>query len=97
MALTSYTAAKKNFVLPHELWPWGYSCLSTQMKEFVDKKLTKAMDNDDKLRMIRCEGKWPEYPIAIKEIARKHDLPVPWHTLPGLRDRWDRYRLGRGD
>jgi hypothetical protein len=67
------------------------------MQEFVDKKLIAAMDNDDKLRLIRAEGKWPEYPTAIQEIAKKHNLDVPWHTLPGPRERWDRYRLTRAD
>ena len=96
LLLTSFAAARKNFALPHELWPWGYHCLSHPMQEFVDKKLTKVMDSDDSGRLIRAEGRWPDYPLAIKEIANKHNLPVPWHTLPGLRERWDRYRLPSG-
>jgi hypothetical protein len=94
VAVTSFVKEKKNFTLPNELWPWGYSCLSTQMKDFVDKKLMPALDNDDKLRLILSEGKWPDYPVAVQEISKKHNMRAPWHTLPGPRDRWERYRLG---
>jgi hypothetical protein len=97
VAIANYSSGKKFFILPHELWAWGHSCLSRQMQEFVEDKLNKAMDNDDKLRLIRAEGKWPDFPTAIQEIAQKHNLPVPWHTLPGNRERWDRYRLARAD
>jgi hypothetical protein len=85
-------AASRNVTLPHEYLAWGHACLSPGMQDFVDKKLTKVMDNDDKLRLISAERKWPMYPLAIQEIAAKHNLPVPWQTLPGTRERWENYR-----
>ena len=39
-----------------------------------------------------AEGKWPDYPNTIQELARRHQLEVPWHTLPGQRKNWDNYR-----
>jgi hypothetical protein len=92
ITVTSFLANRKSITLPHELWPWGYTCLSPVMKEFVDKKLIKVLDSDEKLRLISAEGKWPDYPVAIQETARHHNLPVPWQTLPGTRERWANYR-----
>jgi hypothetical protein len=92
--LSKYISGKKGLILPHELWAWGQVCLSPQMKEFVDKKLLKELDRDELQRLLHdVEGKWPDYPLAIQELARKYHLQVPWHTLPGTRERWDNYRL----
>jgi hypothetical protein len=86
-------AGKKNAnPFAFELWAWGRSCLSPPMQEFVDRKLFKALDIDEKYRFTTAEGKWPDYPDAIQELARKHNLQVPWQTLPGARERWDNYR-----
>jgi len=95
IAVSNFTSGKNNFILPNELWPWGYACLSAPMKEFLDKKLN--LNDDDKKFLKIAEGKWPEYPLAIQEIARKYNLQPPWHALPGSRERWDNYRLNRMD
>ena len=92
IAVSSFAAAKKNVVLPHELWPTSKSGLSAPMQSFVDNKLRKVLADDEKARLGNAEGKWPDYPNAIQDLARKHDLQVPWHTLPGARERWDSYR-----
>ncbi len=92
IAVTTFASNRKSITLPHELWPWGHSSLSPGMKEFVDKKLVKVLDNDEKLRLISAEGKWPDYPVTIEETARRHHLTVPWQTLPGTRERWANYR-----
>ncbi len=90
-AVATFTATKKKFVLPQELWPWSRAGLSKPMQEFVDK-LQAVMSDAEKQRLEAAEGKWPAYPLAIKEIAAAHRLEVPWHTLPGARRTWDRYR-----
>jgi hypothetical protein len=94
VALATF-AKERKMVLPHELWPWGYACLSPPMQEFVAKKLVTALDATESLRLLHSDGKWPEYPLAIQELARRHNLQVPWQTLPGSRERWDNYRIGR--
>lgn len=93
---------KKNVELPYEIWASGYKHLSPPMKEFVDKKLKPLLDGDEKLRLAHNEGRWPAYPLAIQELAKKHQQRVPWLTLPELprfandpRFRWDNYRVQR--
>src|SRR4051812_3344620 len=61
------------------------------MQEFVDR-LFKMLDIDEKYGLTSAEGHWPEYPTTIQELANKYNLPVPWLTLPGPRERWDNYR-----
>jgi hypothetical protein len=94
ITLTSFiAAAKKGYALPKDFWPWDHTCLSPPMLDFVDKKLKRALDNDEKLTLINAEGRWPEYPTTIQKLADKHHLTVPWLTLPVRREQWDVYRL----
>ncbi len=94
--------SKKNVELPSEIWASGYKHLSPPMKEFVDKKLKPLLDGDEKLQLAHKDGIWPDYPLAIQELAQKHQQRAPWFTLPELprfandpRFRWDNYRVPR--
>jgi hypothetical protein len=82
-------------ILPHELWPYREKCLSPQVQDFIKKKLQPLLTPDEKLALVHAEteGVWPDYPRKLKELAEKHDLRVPWQTLPGPPMLWDRYRV----
>jgi hypothetical protein len=43
-------------------------------------------------RLHNAEGKWPEYPRLLLELARRHDLVVPGMSLPGPRGLWQQAR-----
>jgi hypothetical protein len=46
-----------------------------------------------------AQGKWPDYPRFIVELARKHKQPLPGWTLPTPPNQpqfWDRLRAARG-
>ena len=65
------------------------------MKKFYDEVLVPAVkkDPDDFHKLTSSEGKWPDFPLAIQELARKHHLVPPWFVLPEQdRWHWDRYR-----
>jgi len=79
--------------LPYELWPSRREDLSAGMVTFLDRKLLPALKDLEKVRLKDAEGKWPQYPRAIQELARQHKLQVPWQTLPGPREKWDNYRF----
>lgn len=79
--------------LEHEYLAASYSSLLKPMKEFMDNKLQPALDQTEKRKLTDEAGKWPEYPEAIRELAKKHGLSPPWHILPEPeRWRWDAYR-----
>lgn len=89
-------AAKRNWApFPHELWPWSFKGLSPTMQTFVEKTLRPVLNASEQTDLLHSEGSWPEFPQTIDRLARAHDLRPPWHTLPGSRERWDAYRLGR--
>lgn len=39
----------------------------------------------------KLEGKWPEYPKRLVDLAKKKNLSVPGVTLPGPPDEWAKY------
>jgi hypothetical protein len=43
-----------------------------------------------------AQGRWPDYPRTVMELARKYKLAVPGWTLPGPAQFWDRLRAGKG-
>jgi hypothetical protein len=85
------------FPLGHEYLAPNFKSLEEPMQTFVKEKLLGAIEKADNRADIRkltdSEGKWPEYPLMIQELARKYDLQPPWHILPDQRTyHWDRYR-----
>jgi hypothetical protein len=82
-------------ILPHELWPYRQKCLSQQVQNFIKEKLQALLTPDEKLALVDADAKgvWPDYPKKLKELAEKHNLRVPWQTLPGPPLLWDRYRI----
>lgn len=94
-ALTAL-ASKKEMIFPNELWPYNPQGLSRQVKDFLEKELTPVLDGDEKLRLASAIGQWPAFPKTLDDLARAHNLRVPWQTLPGPPERWQNYRLGPG-
>ncbi len=80
----------------HEYLVSNPAYLQTAMKNFYKNELRPAVekDPDDFRKLTGSEGKWPEFPLAIQELARKYNLPSPpWFVLPEPdRWHWDRYR-----
>jgi hypothetical protein len=63
---------------------------------FVEATLLPALTADEKRELSRLEGKWPEYPQRLVQLAHKHDLSIPGVMLPGSPKKWDAtYRTAR--
>jgi hypothetical protein len=87
-------AHKYNITLPHELWPTRPANLLPPARQFLEKQLGSVLEEKDKERLKRAEGSWPEFPQTIQELAARHGLRVPWHTLPdNVQKRWDKFRV----
>ncbi len=60
------------------------------VRKFILEKLTDA----DRKRLEPLEGKWPQYPQRLLELARSQNLSVPEAMLPGEPKRWqEMYQL----
>lgn len=58
-------------------------------RTFVTEKLLPALTKDEARELARIEGKWPEYPQRLVQLAHKHDLSIPGVMLPGSPKKWD--------
>lgn len=65
---------------------------STEVKEFI-ARLNKA----DQAKLHEVEGRWPDYPLALLDLARKNNQTVPGMSLPGPRELWDSARTALPD
>jgi hypothetical protein len=88
----SIWTSKKGPPLPHELFAHNLSCMSEPVKQFVNKQLLPELTREEFVQWNTAEG-WPNFPLTLKQLAEDHDLQVPWHTLPGNPELWDKYRL----
>lgn len=67
---------------------------SPEIQNFVKRQLLPVLTEREKEELQKSEGRWPDYPRALRDLARRHDLNVPGTTLPGSRAQWDRFRTG---
>jgi hypothetical protein len=86
-------ARRNKILLPHELWPSRYFELSMPVRQFVEDRLKPALTPDERKRLDGAVFSWPRFPQAIQELASAHGLRVPWHTLPGPTEFWNKYRF----
>jgi hypothetical protein len=77
-----------NAPVKEQLGPANAKQISTAVEEFVAKKL----NDDDRARLKKDEGKWPEYVQTLHKIARERKLAVPDLDLPGEPALWEGVR-----
>jgi hypothetical protein len=63
--------------------------ISTKVSPWVDSTLVKALTEGERDKLKKAEGRWPEYPQTLHELARKHRLPIPDLSPPGEQSLWD--------
>lgn len=83
-----------------DFWPFQQQHLSTTAHAFLTNKLLPLLTQEEASTLDGVEGKWPEYPVKLDELAKKYFLQFPWQNLPTTRflgaDRrnvWDSYRV----
>lgn len=66
-----------------------------EFREPVERFLTDALNPKltpiQILELKRLEGRWPEYPRKMLELAKVYDLSVPGVSLPGSPRLWQQY------
>ncbi len=101
LALHKYCETKK-LKLPV---PLG-DCRKDQMPDDIREYLTKVLEphlnrNDMRKKLLTnlqsLEGKWPEYPKTIMELAKSEKLPIPGWSLPLGPTVWERFRKKKAD
>ena len=62
-----------------------------EVRTFLDRSGPEWKEAD-RARLHDAEGKWPDYPLALLDVARKNDAVVPGMSLPGPRELWNNAR-----
>jgi hypothetical protein len=71
-----------------------------EVTEFLDRALDRQLrqagegGKADRKLLADAEGRWPEYPRQIVDLARKYRQPIPGWTLPQPQF-WERLRAGK--
>jgi hypothetical protein len=73
------------------LGPCAPGDFTPQLNEFLAIDLVPKLRPDEARRLKTQEGKWPEYPKLMIELAKAKDLSVPGVTLPGKPSLWAKY------
>jgi hypothetical protein len=55
-----------------------------EVADFLRDKLEPKLTSDEKQHLHAAEGKWPEYPKRLLQLAEKHKLEVPGMSLPAF-------------
>lgn len=93
-------AERNNLKLPVPLGDSTKAQMPPEVQAFIDKVLEPTLKQTEKGRdqlanLTRVQGRWPEYPRQLMDLARMYRLPVPNWTLPGQPQMWDRFRVNR--
>jgi hypothetical protein len=94
-------AEAKNLRMPYELWASKPSEMSPPMQVFLDEKgpFKEHLLAAERDQLKAAEGKWPEYPLLVRDLARQTGFTPPWQTLPdigGKREVWEKYQVKGG-
>ena len=98
MAIIRRRAEKKDFKEPREqLGPSRPEDFPPHVQSFIHNELERALtDPVEREKLAKSHGHWPDYPLALSELARKHNLSIPELMLPEKPQEWELFRqIGR--
>ncbi|HEX3150254.1 MAG TPA: hypothetical protein VHR66_19415 [Gemmataceae bacterium] len=93
--------AKNDLKLPMPLGDCRKDQMPADVTQFLQEKLEPALKKTEAGRadlkaLDEAQGKWPDYPRLIMDLARKQNLTVPGWSLPGalqFKQFWDNHRM----
>ena len=59
------------------------------VQTFIENKLRPAVKPIEFRWLKEVEGKWPDYPLLLLDLAHRHNLKAPGMSLPGTADLWE--------
>lgn len=84
-------ANEKNYSIPSKLLgPTKADELPHSVQKFLKEEL--KLNEVDRSALSAAEGRWPDYPKKVKELADKAKLRVPGISLPGNEETWQRIK-----
>jgi hypothetical protein len=59
-----------------------------EVQAFLRDRLFPALNRQERDNLFWLEGRWPEYPLQLLRLARKHQMVIPGMSLPGPPELW---------
>jgi hypothetical protein len=61
-------------------------------RQFLELTLLPKLSERERDQLQALEGKWPDYPRQLHELARRYNLSIPGMSLPGPQELWESAR-----
>ena len=52
------------------------------IRTVVENELMQMLQDDEKVKLQAVEGKWPDYPLMLRDLARVHLVTIPGISIP---------------
>jgi hypothetical protein len=63
------------------------------IRQVITTQLDRVLRPDERAALRNLEGRWPEYPRRLIELARRHKVIIPRMSLPGPPKMWESARI----
>jgi hypothetical protein len=86
---------KYNVAPKQQLGPASAADFPPNVQQFIEQKLKPKLTSAEAETLKKAEGRWPEYPLALHDLARQHKLVIPELSLPIDPQRLENMKLRR--
>ena len=66
----------------YEFGACKFNDLPEDIRTVVENELFQMLQDDEKAKLQLVEGKWPDYPLMLRDLARVHLVTIPGISIP---------------
>lgn len=66
----------------YEFGACKFNDLPEDIRTVVENELIQMLQDDEKVKLQLVEGKWPDYPLMLRDLARVHLVTIPGISIP---------------
>jgi hypothetical protein len=66
----------------YEFGACKFEDLPEDIRTIVENELIQMLQDDEKVKLQLAEGKWPDYPLMLRDLARVHLVTIPGISIP---------------
>ena len=66
----------------YEFGACKFNDLPEDIRTVVENELIQMLQDDEKAKLQLVEGKWPDYPLMLRDLARVHLVTIPGISIP---------------
>ncbi|MCY2942227.1 MAG: hypothetical protein NTV50_11240 [Planctomycetota bacterium] len=66
----------------YEFGACKFEDMPEDIRTVVENELIRMLQDDEKVKLQSVEGKWPDYPLMLRDLARVHLVTIPGISIP---------------